>query len=68
MHVCKHGLPASWSIEAPDGSVDHTFRQHIKVTMCRQCVEDGTAKAVALEIERMMRRDIERRLAGKAGP
>jgi hypothetical protein len=41
---------------------DKTFRQTITVTMCRACVEDGTAEALAKEIERMMRKYAEDRL------
>jgi hypothetical protein len=40
---------------------DMTYRHTITVTMCRACVEDGTAKALAKEIERIMRKSIEDR-------
>jgi hypothetical protein len=55
-YECKHGLPVSWDIGQADWREDQTLRQTITVTMCRTCVDEGAAKALALEIERMVLR------------
>lgn len=62
IQVCKHGLPISWHIGDAEWCEDHTLRQTISVRCCKQCVEEGTAAALAGEIKKMYERQIEERL------
>jgi hypothetical protein len=55
-YECKHGLPVSWDFGRAEWREDQTLRQTVTVTMCRTCVDEGAAKALALELECMIRR------------
>lgn len=48
--VCKHGLPISWNIDAPEWR-GHSLLQTVTVHCCRQCIKDGTAATIAQWVE-----------------
>ncbi len=57
MMVCKHGLPITYDIKPKDyQSEDTSYRMVLTISMCKTCIDDGVAAALAKVFEEQARK------------